>query len=869
MSTQLEKLQKELEKARAEIKRLESVTDELQRLKDELKNSEERYRAAFEYTGTAMIVINDDMTVIMANHKVEEITGYAQEESRKQHKWTEFVAPDDRERMIAFHNKRREHPESVPGEYEFRLIDQNNNVRDMLCSATLLPDSGKSLISLVDITRLKKSERALRESEKKYRELFENANDIIYTIDLEGNFTSANKSALETYGYSRDDILKTNIRQLIDPDHIQTVMEKIADKISHSTASPPYELLTRTRNGKPVWVEVSARLIRDDDRNIGIQGIARDITERKRHEEQLRESQERFKEIADLLPGIICELDTTMRLTYMNEMGLTSFGLSEADFEKGISAWDWIPEDELEHFTRDVFNVTHGDFGNPKLYELFRKDHSRMQLIVNSAPIRKNGVVVGIRSCLIDISDRVRAEIKLRESEERFRSVYESSPIGIALYDTAGTLLDSNNSFREMYPVDHEVFSKPLFTLVDIGADALDKLQNGSPVSLEHSLKKNRNAVRYFEWHISAVKQPESPPFMYLVQVQDITERKEFLDAQIQQEREATAKAQEMIADLQRELKEYTGFNNIISRSPEMKKIFDILPELSYAAATVLISGDSGTGKELIARSLHEQGNRKNKPFIAINCSALPDTLLESELFGYKAGAFTDAKKDKPGRFALAEGGTIFLDEIGDISGAMQVKLLRVLQERLYEPLGGTETIKADVRILAATNKNLSEMVAQGTFREDLYYRINIVTLMLPPLRKRRCDIPLLCKHFIERFNTRYNKTIVNVSNEALEILMAHEFPGNIRELENIIEHAFIFCNGTHITACHLPSSLQKQPGVSNRTTLSKIKNLTELERIYVKSILTECGGNRITAAERLGIHRATLFRKMKQLGIG
>lgn len=868
MSAQLENCQKELEEARAEIKRLESVTEELQQVKEELKNSEKRYRAAFEYTGTAMIVIDDDMTVTMANHKVEEITGYAQEESHKQHKWTEFVAPDDRARMIEYHKKRRKHPDSVPAEYEFRLIDQNNNVRDMLCNATLLPDSGKSLISLVDITRIKRSERALRESEKKYRELFENANDIIYTIDLDGNFTSANNSARETYGYSKEDITRINIRQLIDPDHIQTVMEKIAEKISHSTASPPYELLTRTRSGKPVWVEVSARLIRDADRNIGIQGIARNITERKRHEEQLRESQERFKEIADLLPGIICELDTTMRLTYMNEMGLTSFGLTEADFEKGISAWDWIPEHELEHFTRDVFNVTHGDFGNPKLYELFRNDRSKMQLIVNSAPIMKNGVVVGIRSCLIDISDRVRAENKLRESEVRFRSIYESSPIGIALYDTNGTLLDSNNSFRKMYPDDHQVFTKPLFTLADIDVDALEKLQNGSPVTLELSFKKNRRAVQHFEWHISAVKQPESPPFMYLVQVQDITERKKALEARIQQERNATAKAQEMIDGLRRELKNYTGFNNIVSRSPEMKKIFDILPELSYATATVLIAGDSGTGKELVARSLHELGNRKDKPFIAINCSALPDTLLESELFGYKAGAFTGAKKDKPGRFTLAEEGTIFLDEIGDISMAMQVKLLRVLQERVYEPLGGTGTIKADVRIIAATNKNLSEMVAAGTFREDLYYRINIVTLRLPSLRERHCDIPLLCKHFIERFNTRYNKTIVNVSDDALETLMAHDFPGNIRELENIIEHAFIFCKGTHITAAHLPSSLKGRSGISDQAALSKIRNLAELERIYVTSILTECGGNRVTAAERLGIHRATLFRKMKQLGI-
>jgi transcriptional regulator with PAS, ATPase and Fis domain len=242
--------------------------------------------------------------------------------------------------------------------------------------------------------------------------------------------------------------------------------------------------------------------------------------------------------------------------------------------------------------------------------------------------------------------------------------------------------------------------------------------------------------------------------------------------------------------------------------------------------------------------------------------------LLESELFGYKAGAFTDAKKDKPGTFSRADGGTIFLDEIGDISPAMQVKLLRVIQEKTFEPLGATEQAKVDVRIIAATNKDLGEQVKKGEFREDLFYRINVLVIKLPPLRDRRCDIPVLCDHFIGRFNSRYNKDIKGVSPEAERLLLAHDFPGNIRELENIIEHAFVFCKDPVIGVSHLPAQLRGSGAAATLQSLSHIKDLDELEKLYLQSVLKETGGSKIKAAERLGIHKATLFRKLHKLGL-
>ena len=251
--------------------------------------------------------------------------------------------------------------------------------------------------------------------------------------------------------------------------------------------------------------------------------------------------------------------------------------------------------------------------------------------------------------------------------------------------------------------------------------------------------------------------------------------------------------------ELKRQITSSYTFADIISRNHRMHEIFAVLPAIAESPSTVLVEGESGTGKELICRAIHNLSPRRDGPFVAVNCAALPDTLLESELFGYKAGAFTDARIDKPGRFALAGGGTILLDEIGDMSPALQVRLLRLLQEKVYEPLGATEPVTTDVRVLAATNRNLDDLVKQGTFRNDLFYRINVVRLYIPPLRDRRDDIPLLVNHFIDHFNTLYSRGIERVSDSAMAAILEHRYPGNIRELENAIEHAFVLCRGSII----------------------------------------------------------------------
>jgi PAS domain S-box-containing protein len=319
-----------------------------------------------------------------------------------------------------------------------------------------------------------------------------------------------------------------------------------------------------------------------------------------------------------------------------------------------------------------------------------------------------------------------------------------------------------------------------------------------------------------------------------------------------------------MIEQLRKQLERDYCCEDILSSNHRMRQLFEILPAIAETPSIVLIEGETGTGKELFARAIHNLSPRAKRPFVPVNCGALPDTLLESELFGYKAGAFTDARKDKPGRIAAAEGGTLFLDEIGDVSPALQVRLLRFLQERVYEPLGSTQPVKADVRMIAATNKKLEKLVHSNQFREDLYYRVNVVRLQVPPLRDRMEDVPLLVEHFIAKFNVLQRKEITGLSDEVLSYLMSYHYPGNVRELENIVERAFVLCRSGQIELRHL-SDFPPRTGTIGPPTRS---GLHQLEAVFLMNALRRNNWNRLETARQLGIHKTTLFRKIKSLGL-
>ena len=323
-----------------------------------------------------------------------------------------------------------------------------------------------------------------------------------------------------------------------------------------------------------------------------------------------------------------------------------------------------------------------------------------------------------------------------------------------------------------------------------------------------------------------------------------------------------------LVNELRKQIHKSYGIGDIISKNHRMQQIFEMLPLLSNSVSTVLIEGESGTGKELVARAIHNLGQRKDGPFVALNCGALPENLVESELFGYEKGAFTDAHKDKPGRFAAAEGGTLLLDEVGELPKHVQVKLLRVLQEKEYEPLGSNKSFRADVRIIAATNRELAEEVSKRRFRQDLYYRLNVVQLTLPPLRERKEDIPLLVAHFIKRFNTLQGRRIAGCSERVMCTLMRYPFPGNIRELENAIEHAFVVCIDNTIQMNDLPQHILDQVHEDQAHEQKVIQPLKIAEEKTIRDLLEQHAYNRTQTAKALGMSRNTLWRKMKRYGI-
>jgi PAS domain S-box-containing protein len=323
------------------------------------------------------------------------------------------------------------------------------------------------------------------------------------------------------------------------------------------------------------------------------------------------------------------------------------------------------------------------------------------------------------------------------------------------------------------------------------------------------------------------------------------------------------------LEQLRREITSQYTLEDIVGKSRAFKKIFALLPDIAESDATVLIEGPSGSGKELLARAVHNLSSRRKGPYVVVNCGALPVTLFESELFGYAQGAFTDAKRDKPGRLKLAEGGTIVFDEVSELPAATQVKLLRVLQEREYEPLGSVKTLRANVRVVAATNKKLVELVREEKFRDDLYFRLSVARLTIPSLRERREDIPYLVEWFVQRFNAKRGKRISGVTPAVMEVLMRHDFPGNVRELENIIEYGFVLCHDGLIDLQHLPEELQ--PGAQQPATASDSLPNSKLEWAEadaIRSALTHCHGSVGKAAEELGISRTTLWRKMKRFGV-
>jgi PAS domain S-box-containing protein len=573
-----------------------------------------------------------------------------------------------------------------------------------------------------------------------------------------------------------------------------------------------------------------------------VQGIARDITERKNVERALRESERQYRELVDTISDYLYVADKMGTVLFANKSLCDDSGYSPADII-GKNIGEFLTPESRELAVRLFKRQISGEDVGPFEMDFATKDGTIRMIEIRESLVWENGRIVQVRGIGRDVT----------EKKKLVTTTLDSVADGIIIVNMDGEISSTNAAAERITGLPRAlIVGRPLSEILrertTRGVPTLFDLIGAGKAVVNHEMDLMTASGHVVPLSLSTVllANREGKALGSVVTFRDIS----------------------VIVELKKEIERKYTYQDIISKNKQIKEIFDILPHISESDSTVLIEGKSGTGKELFARAIHNLSPRRKGPFVAVNCAALPDTLLESELFGYVKGAFTNAMKDKPGRFALAEAGTILLDEVGDMPKALQVKLLRVLEQKEYEPLGSVATTKSNVRIIASTNREIASEVERGNFREDLFYRLNVVKITLPELKERREDIPLLANHFAHRFAQQMGKPVSSVSDRMLDILMRYDFPGNIRELENIVEHAMVISSGGVLDVQHMPKSMLDKAGGRGDLRASFRDEVTKSEKKIIEETLAKFHGSRVLAADSLNMNRTTLWRKMKKYGL-
>ncbi len=652
--------------------------------------------------------------------------------------------------------------------------------------------------------------------------------DGVFTVDTNWEITSYNKAAEHITGWTADEVIGTPCGEIFHLSQLKKVC-LLKDNIKAGKSVINRPIFLSNRNGDNIPVRISAApLFSPDGKLIGAVQTFRDDSDSLKNDLIL----------ASVADGVF-SIDQDKTITSFNHAA-----------EK-LTGWD--AKEVIGKPCSDVFHssvcgdacllqtsIDHGSTYIDRSVFIKSKEGNSIPVSISSAPLLDDmGNIIGGIETFRDNTNSLRKHL-----------ILDSIADGVFTVDRDWKITSFNRAASQITGWDREealgkscseVFHS---SICGRNCAIAESLYSGSAVS-NRSITILNHTGEKIPISISA-----SP----------LTDHEGNIIGGVETFRDLTT-----IHSLRRQLNQKFTFDEIISKSASMQRLFKIMPEIARSPSTVLVLGESGTGKELVARALYNASERRDKPLVIVNCGALPETLLESELFGYKKGAFTDARKDKKGRFATAEGGTLFLDEIGDIPGSIQIKLLRVLQDKVYEPLGSNTPVQADVRIITATNRDLQALVREGRFREDLFYRLNVVKINLPPLRERMEDIPLLIEHFIKKYSAQQGKDIVGISGPALNILMHYDYPGNIRELENIIEYSFILCEGGYIQPGHLPepfapntADTRPQPGAAG-----KAQTLEDVEKQTIELTLERNKWKKMVTCRDLGISKDTLRRKI------
>ena len=651
----------------------------------------------------------------------------------------------------------------------------------------------------------------------------------VFTVDHTRRITSFNSAAEKITGWSEADVIGKPCKSIFHSSICHSTCA-IAESILKNTAITDRMAYILSKDGHSIPVKVSAAPLVDlSDRIVGWVETFRDITASLQHEM-----------ILDAVADGVFTVDPEGRITSFNAAAERITGWKGSEVLGKICSVVFCSSPSV---TSCALGVSMREKRTIVDYETFiiGKDGFSIPVSISAAPFldHRNEILGGVET-FRDNTFRLQNELILDSVADGVFTVDRNWTI--TSFNLAAELITGWSRENAVGRNCSEVFQS---SICGRNCAIAESLYTGKAVSNRSITIKTRNG-RSQSVSISA-----APLVDHEGNVVGGVETFRDLSVEI---------------SLRQQLSRRYTFEQIISKSPAMQRLFEIMPDIARSESNVLILGESGTGKELIASALYHASNRKDGPFITVNCGALPDTLLESELFGYKAGAFTDAKKDKVGRFAAAEGGTLFLDEIGDIPQSLQVKLLRVLQQKTYEPLGSNIPVKADVRIIAATNRDLPQLVREGRFRDDLYYRLNVVNIFLPPLRERIEDIPLLVEHFIKKFSAEKGEDLVGVSAQVIARLMRYSYHGNIRELENIIEYAFILCPGGYIQESHLPEHIGTRTSLEapEPCGLTPGMTLEDIERQAIYQSLERNQWKRMLTCRELQISKDTLRRKIE-----
>jgi PAS domain S-box-containing protein len=732
---------------------------------------------------------------------------------------------------------------------------------------------------LIHRGRRKSAEEALRQAEEKYRSIFENALEGIYEASREGKNLTSNRALAQMLGYDSPEEFTATITDLahqiwVDPNQ-RTEYTRLLEQ---NSVVLNYECEYYRKDKTKIWVSLNARrVVGPDGETLHYSGFVEDITERKKVADSLKQSEERYRALVETSADWVWEVDANANYTYADPKVKKILGYAPEEVI-GRTPFHFMDEKEAQR-VRTIFEQIAAErlpFSGLININLHR-DGRRVILETGGVPIfGLDGEFMGYRGMDRDVTERKHAEEILRESEEKFRQLAENIREVFWIREPSG-LIYMSQACEQIFGLSSESLIKAHDSFIDIIhpedrervlSARLAGFANQESV-VEHRIIRPDGSIRWIYSRMFPVRLDEDHVRIVGI-AEDITERKlmeGLLQSRLREIEDLKDRLEAESAYLQEEIKLEHNFGNIIGRSDAMNYIFYRVQQVSNTGMTVLILGETGTGKELIARTIHENSSRRSRPMVKVNCAVLPAGLIESELFGHEKGAFTGAVARKLGRFELANNTTLFLDEIGELPFDLQVKLLRVIEEGEFERLGGTQTIKINARIIAATNRNLEKEMKEGRFRADLWYRLNVYPITVPPLRERTVDIPMMVVHFVEKYSKQLGKTIQKIPAGLVEALKNYKWPGNVRELQHVIERAVINS---------LETTLQLADDFGGATipqapAMARNKTLEELEREYILEILAKTGWKiegRSGAAEILNLNPNTLRSRMKKLGI-